>query len=99
MNNAGCYSVLGLAPSIPPQPVCKSHASSGIETEIADLLAYAEELEVENASTLRKQDMMFAILKRSPTMTSPSTEAACLSTVGRLWVPTRTGIKLPPRTG
>ena len=30
----------------------------------ADLLAYAEELEVENASTLRKQDMMFAILKK-----------------------------------
>jgi len=28
------------------------------------LLAYAEELEIENASTLRKQDMMFAILKR-----------------------------------
>ncbi|HJO97432.1 MAG TPA: Rho termination factor N-terminal domain-containing protein, partial [Rhodospirillales bacterium] len=30
----------------------------------ADLLAYAEKLEIENASTLRKQDMMFAILKR-----------------------------------
>ncbi|MBM3597377.1 MAG: transcription termination factor Rho [Alphaproteobacteria bacterium] len=30
----------------------------------ADLLAYAESLEVENASTLRKQDMMFAILKK-----------------------------------
>ena len=29
-----------------------------------ELLAQAEELEVENASTLRKQDMMFAILKR-----------------------------------
>ncbi len=29
----------------------------------ADLLSFAEELEVENASTLRKQDMMFAILK------------------------------------
>jgi transcription termination factor Rho len=28
------------------------------------LLAYAEELEVENASTLRTQDMMFAILKQ-----------------------------------
>ena len=27
------------------------------------LLEYAEELDVENASTLRKQDMMFAILK------------------------------------
>ncbi|MEO5335432.1 MAG: transcription termination factor Rho [Magnetospirillum sp. WYHS-4] len=30
----------------------------------ADLLSYAEELEIENASNLRKQDMMFAILKR-----------------------------------
>jgi transcription termination factor Rho len=29
----------------------------------ADLLAFAEELEIENASVLRKQDMMFAILK------------------------------------
>ncbi len=29
-----------------------------------DLLAYAEDLEIENASTLRKQDMMFAILKQ-----------------------------------
>lgn len=30
----------------------------------ADLLAFAEELEVENASNMRKQDMMFAILKQ-----------------------------------
>ena len=30
----------------------------------ADLLAYAEELDVENASSLRKQEMMFAILER-----------------------------------
>ena len=30
----------------------------------ADLLAYAEELEIENASSLRKQDMMFAILQQ-----------------------------------
>ena len=29
-----------------------------------DLLAYAEELEIENASSLRKQDTMFAILKQ-----------------------------------
>ena len=28
-----------------------------------DLLAFAEELEIENASTMRRQDMMFAILK------------------------------------
>jgi len=30
----------------------------------ADHFAFAEELEIENASSLRKQDMMFAILKR-----------------------------------
>ncbi|MBB4264523.1 transcription termination factor Rho [Roseospira visakhapatnamensis] len=29
-----------------------------------DLLAFAEELEIENASTLRRQEMMFAILKQ-----------------------------------
>jgi len=33
----------------------------------ADLLAFAEDLEIENASTLRKQDMMFAILKQLAT--------------------------------
>ena len=37
----------------------------------ADLLAYAEELEIENASTLRKQDMMFAILKQLATNDVP----------------------------
>tara|TARA_A100001015_G_scaffold262024_1_gene307928 strand:+ start:3417 stop:4682 length:1266 start_codon:yes stop_codon:yes gene_type:complete len=30
----------------------------------SDLLKYAEELEIENASTLRKQDILFTILKR-----------------------------------
>jgi transcription termination factor Rho len=30
----------------------------------AELLAYAEELQIEGASALRKQDMMFAILKQ-----------------------------------
>ena len=30
----------------------------------ADLLSFAQELEIENASALRKQDMMFAILKQ-----------------------------------
>jgi len=30
----------------------------------ADLLTYAEDLKIENASTLRRQDMMFAILKQ-----------------------------------
>jgi transcription termination factor Rho len=30
----------------------------------AELLAFAEELQIENASSLRKQDMLFAILKQ-----------------------------------
>lgn len=30
----------------------------------AELAAFAEELEIENASTLRKQELMFAILKQ-----------------------------------
>jgi transcription termination factor Rho len=30
----------------------------------ADLLAYAEELQIENASNMRKQDLMFSILKK-----------------------------------
>ena len=34
------------------------------EKSPVDLLQFAEELEVENASTLRKQDILFAILKR-----------------------------------
>jgi transcription termination factor Rho len=32
----------------------------------AELVSFAEELEVENASTMRKQELMFGILKRSP---------------------------------
>ncbi|WP_313901729.1 Rho termination factor N-terminal domain-containing protein, partial [Leclercia adecarboxylata] len=30
----------------------------------SELLSFAEELQIENASSLRKQDMMFAILKQ-----------------------------------
>ena len=34
------------------------------EKSPTDLLQFAEELEIENASTLRKQDILFAILKQ-----------------------------------
>ena len=40
-----------------------AHLQEIKEKSAAQLLALADELEVENASTLRKQDMMFAILK------------------------------------
>jgi transcription termination factor Rho len=44
----------------------------------ADLLAVAEELEIENASTLRKQDMMFAILKALADNDTPITGTGVL---------------------
>ncbi len=47
----------------------------------ADLLAVAEELEIENASTLRKQDMMFAILKALADNDTPITGTGVLETL------------------
>jgi transcription termination factor Rho len=46
-------------PDKPPMKLAELKSKSP-----ADLLAFAESLEIENASTLRKQDMMFAILKQ-----------------------------------
>ena len=39
-----------------------------------ELLAFAEEVEVENASTLRKQELMFTILKQ---LAASETEMCC----------------------
>ena len=44
----------------------------------AELLAFAEELEVENCSTMRKQDMMFAILKQLASQNVPITGTGVL---------------------
>src|SRR6185369_16664396 len=46
-------------PDKPPMKLAELKSKSP-----ADLLAFAENLEIENSSTLRKQDMMFAILKQ-----------------------------------
>ena len=48
----------------PPIRALNMHLQELKAKSPADLLAYAEDLEIENASTLRKQDMMFAILKQ-----------------------------------
>ncbi len=47
----------------------------------SDLLAFAEELEIENASVLRKQDMMFAILKQLAENEVPIYGAGVLETL------------------
>src|ERR1700759_766384 len=53
---------------IPPCPALSNRAASMHLAALkakspSDLLSYAESLQIENASSLRKQDMMFAILK------------------------------------
>ena len=52
----------------------------------ADLLATAEELEIENASLLRKQDMMFAILKQLAENDVPIYGIGVLEEIGRAHV-------------
>ncbi len=47
----------------------------------AELLAFAEDLQVENASNLRKQDMMFAILKQLATDDVPISGDGVLETL------------------
>ncbi|MEE8559774.1 MAG: Rho termination factor N-terminal domain-containing protein, partial [Alphaproteobacteria bacterium] len=47
----------------------------------ADLLAYAEDLQIENASSLRKQDMMFAILKQLAQNNTPIVGDGVLETL------------------
>ncbi len=47
----------------------------------ADLLSFAEDLHIENASTLRKQDMMFAILKQMAENDVPISGAGVLETL------------------
>ena len=64
----------------------------------ADLLAFAEELEIENASSMRKQDMLFAILKelaeRNVEITGTGRGG---NPAGRLRLPALAGIQLPAR--
>jgi transcription termination factor Rho len=60
VDTAPAAEVSDADPSIPAQRMSLQELKDKTPT---DLLALAESLEIENASTLRKQDMMFAILK------------------------------------
>jgi transcription termination factor Rho len=53
-------------PDFPSRPIVEitMHLQDLKKKTPKDLLAFAEELEIENASTLRRQEMMFAILKQ-----------------------------------
>ena len=60
------FQALGAATPFPfPTSVVYAMNLKELKTKTpADLLAFAEDLQIENASSLRKQDMMFAILKK-----------------------------------
>ena len=51
------------APASPPGGLQRMSLQELKEKSPTDLLAFAESLEIENANSMRKQDMMFAILK------------------------------------
>ena len=62
------------------------------------MLAFAEELEVENASTMRKQELMFAILKQlAMRETEIIGEGVVEVLSGRLRLPALAGGQLPSR--
>src|SRR6266478_9982676 len=58
----------GRTPSLSRKPSLETQRSMNLQElkqkTPAELLAFAEELQIENASSLRKQDMMFAVLKQ-----------------------------------
>src|SRR6266478_3847986 len=58
----------GHTPALSRKPSLETQRSMNLQElkqkTPAELLAFAEELQIENASSLRKQDMMFAVLKQ-----------------------------------
>jgi transcription termination factor Rho len=64
-----------------------------------DLLEFAEDLEIENASSMRKQDMMFAILKelaeRNVEITGDGVLEICKTGSASCAVPSRTTLAGP----
>ena len=64
----------------------------------AELVSFAEELEVENASTMRKQELMFGILKQlSARETDIVGEGVVEVLAGRLWLFALAGSELSAR--
>ena len=65
-----------------------------------ELLSFAEEVEVENASSLRKQELMFAILKQLAEQDVDITGIGVVEvSAGWFWLPALAGCKLSAGTG
>ena len=64
----------------------------------AELVSFAEELEVENASTMRKQELMFGILKQLAARETDIIGEGVVEVLLRwLWLPALAGSQLPAR--
>src|SRR5215203_6126652 len=61
---AGPLSMIAIAETASPSPVREIRLQDLKSKTPTELISFAEELEVENASTMRKQELMFAILKQ-----------------------------------
>lgn len=64
-----------------------------------ELLAFAEELSVENASIMRKQELMFAILKQLAASETEIIGEGVVSTAGRLRLSALVRFQLSRRSG
>src|SRR5215210_7085673 len=62
--SAGPLSMIAIAETASPSPVREIRLQDLKSKTPTELISFAEELEVENASTMRKQELMFAILKQ-----------------------------------
>ena len=65
----------------------------------AELLAFAEELEIENASSLRKQDILFVILKQLAANETTIYGEGVLEVSGWFWFSPITRIQLSSWSG
>ena len=63
----------------------------------AELLAFAEELQIENASSLRKQELMFAILKQLAENDVPISGNGVLEVLSDVTASALAGSELPRR--
>src|SRR5262249_43553172 len=83
----GAFDPDGIAEASEPSAASKAIAELGLtrislqelkQKSPADLLAFGEQLDIENANAMRKQDMMFAILK---TLAEDGVEIFCSGTL------------------
>ena len=90
--------MIAIAETASPSPVREIKLQDLKAKTPTELLAFAEELEVENASTMRKQELMFAILKQlAGARGRDHRRGRRRDAAGRLRLPALRRVQLPAR--